>query len=250
MRLDDGAMGNLKILRLSNSAFRLWINGLCYCQRHLTDGLIPREALGELKAKRRDVDALTKPQVIGKAPLWGKVDGFGFQVHDFLDWNDSKEVVEKKREDARLRMQRSRKHGDTRTERAPLVAANVVSGVDLSSSLRKETSIHKPPQLAEAPDAGLAERAANLLETYGALYAKHRNGARMLRLGNSLDWSQAVEICRTWDDQRLAKMIAIFLTTDEPWIAGTERHWRLFVTKATWADDRLSAWEADQARRA
>src|SRR5262249_47185733 len=108
MRLDDAAMSNLKIMRLSDSAFRLWIKGLCYCQQHLTDGRIPREVLREIGAKRKDADELSTPNVEGKAPLWEPIDGFGFQVHDFLDWNESRDEIHKKREAAKLRVTKAR----------------------------------------------------------------------------------------------------------------------------------------------
>jgi hypothetical protein len=101
-------MGNVKIMRLSASAFRLWVHGLSYCQVHLTDGLIPREALRFLAAKRADVDMLCSVLVDGKAPLWEIIDGFGFKVHDYLEWNDSKELIEKKRQGGRDRMSRYR----------------------------------------------------------------------------------------------------------------------------------------------
>jgi hypothetical protein len=94
----------LKILRLSDSAFRLWVTGLCYCQTHLTDGLIPREALRQLGAKRRDVDMLSSALVEGKAPLWEPIEAFGFKVHDYLAWNDCREVVvDRQRPSARER---------------------------------------------------------------------------------------------------------------------------------------------------
>ena len=96
-------MSNLKILRLSDSAFRLWVKGLCYCQTHLTDGRIPREALGPMEAKKKDVDLLANPQIEGRAPLWGRIDGFGFQVNDFLDWNDCRETVIENRRVAKVR---------------------------------------------------------------------------------------------------------------------------------------------------
>lgn len=104
VRIHDGAMGNLKILRLSDSAFRLWVKGLCYCQTQLTDGLIPREALrAELGAKRSDVTELSTPQVEGKAPLWEPIESFGFKCHDYLIWNDTREKVLERQSDAKAR---------------------------------------------------------------------------------------------------------------------------------------------------
>ena len=47
VKLHDGAMQNMKVAKLSDSAFRLWVRGLCYCQTALTDGP------GYLEAARR-----------------------------------------------------------------------------------------------------------------------------------------------------------------------------------------------------
>jgi hypothetical protein len=127
VRIHDGAMGNLKIMRLSNSAFRLWIRGLCYCQTHLTDGLIPREALKFLDAKRADVDVLSSVLVPGKSSLWERIESFGFKVHDYLDWNDSREVVEQKRAGGRRRVQQHREQSST---------SFTVSEVDQCNALR------------------------------------------------------------------------------------------------------------------
>jgi hypothetical protein len=103
VRIHDGAMGNLKILRLSDSAFRLWVKGLTYCQTHLTDGLLPREALIDMAAKRKDIEMLSATLVAGKAPLWETVHGFGFRVHDYLAWNDSRAKVSERQDEAKRR---------------------------------------------------------------------------------------------------------------------------------------------------
>lgn len=102
VRIHDGAMQNLKITALSDSAFRLWVRGLAYCQTALTDGLIPRTALREMGARRKDVQQLSAPQVEGRAPLWEPHD-IGFKVHNYLFWNDSKEAVEDRQRLARHR---------------------------------------------------------------------------------------------------------------------------------------------------
>lgn len=127
VRIDDSAMTNLKIVRLPDSALRLWLKGLCFCQMHLTDGLIPREALGPMEAKRKDIDALCTSKVEGRAPIWDRIEGVGFKVHDYLDYNDSREVVLRRRaeDNARKRKKPAGFHvesvpdSDTDSERIP-----------------------------------------------------------------------------------------------------------------------------------
>lgn len=157
VRIHDGAMGNLKILRLSDSAFRLWIRGLCYCQTHLTDGLIPREALRSLEAKRRDVDMLNSVLVDGRAPLW-ESHAIGFKVHDYLLWNDCREKVQERQEKAKERkdawMER-RKNG---------VRNGVLNTSPLSTTKPNQTKPNTLPSEEKNTDPGF--------ETFWASYPR------------------------------------------------------------------------------
>ena len=103
VRIHDGAMRHPKILALSDSAFRLWVKGLSYCQLNLTDGLIPRTALREMGAKRKDVEALSLPLSAEYAPLW-EPHPVGFKAHDYLFWNDSREKVQDRQAKSRIRL--------------------------------------------------------------------------------------------------------------------------------------------------
>lgn len=126
VRIHDGAMQNMKVTRLSNSAFRLWIRGLCYCQTALTDGLIPREALKEMGANRNDVTMLNTVLVAGRAPLWETIPGFGFKVHDYLAWNDSREKVVERQTEARIRKAEYEARKKAEKEAAKLAKLNAV----------------------------------------------------------------------------------------------------------------------------
>lgn len=241
-------MGNLKVMRLSASAFRLWVRGLCYCQQHLTDGLIPREALKFFDAKRADVDMLCAVLVEGKGPMWERVEGFGFKVHDYLEWNDSRDVVLQKRAGGKSRIQKYRQSGVTEPDqRNALQHANTPSGVVVSSgfSSSERESEGKPPTLVR-PDpftnATITERAGRFIERYEALYAQHRR-ARYL-VSPQRDYNAAVRLCETWtDDTRLDKLAAIFLTTDHDFAVKGSRTIPQFAALASWADSQLSDWE-------
>lgn len=109
------------------------------------------------------------------------------------------------------------------------------------------TKPHKERRLDVTPEAEALElRAGHLLERYAELFYLHRKGARYHNRMH-LDFQKAQELVLTWpDDARLEKLAVIILTTDDEWIAKTDRGFGVFAARATWADDRLTAWEAQQ----
>lgn len=94
----------------------------------------------------------------------------------------------------------------------------------------------------------VAERAGRLVERYGELYAEHRRGAR-LRPQPALDWKDACDLVKVWTDARLEKLAAVILTTDDTYITSTDRGFKIFAMKASWADDRLTQWEHEHGQK-
>ena len=229
VRLHDAAMTHPKVGQLSDKAFRLWVWGLSHCQMYLTDGLIGTDSIPP--RLKRALDDLVS---VG---LWEAHAG-GFRVHDYLDWNDSKDVVMQKRNAAKERMTSVRTRTSSSVlQRTPIQneRANVPCDVLLSKALT-----------GKIVDAEIGERAARFLERYQALYVQHRRGARCV-IKPSLDWDRCCELCRTWDSARLEKLAAVFLTTDDDWISRTDRGFGVFASRASWCDDRLRAAESGAA---
>jgi hypothetical protein len=246
VRIHDGAMTHPKVIGLSDKAFRLWIWGLSYSQQHLTNGAIPAAAI-PARVSRATSDLLDKG-------LWEQL-ASGYQVHDYLDWNDSRDVVLKKRTEAKERMQAARDRrttprlADRFQESSPNVRANdqertsheVLRRVGLEKESLKE-NVTPNAIVSQA----LADRAARFLERYDQLYSEKCNGAKHFRRQPALDHTRAIDLCRVWDDDRLEKLAVICLTTDEDWISRTDRGFAVFAAKATWCDQQLAAWEAKQ----
>ena len=245
-RIDDAAMSHPKIVGLSDKAFRLWVWGLAYAQLHLTDGRIIAEAI-PARLKRASADLLG-------ARLW-ETEHSGFQIHDYLDWNESREAVLAKRDGARQRLQMHRE------KRVASPDVKRVSSPDVKrvSSLTSETLLARSggelrgsfPERGfggKPPEPDFSERAGRLREElYPAWYAKYRHGARLRLVVNPLEFADAESLVRTWDDARLEKLARIVLTTDDPFISGTDRGFKIFALKASWADDRLRQAEQGKA---
>lgn len=109
IRLSDDYNDHPKFDNLSDGAFRLWHQAMGYCRKFKTDGLIPDASVRKFKAfsAKRKVELMTPCQT-GENPLWWPVDGFGIKVHDYLEWNLSKEEEAKEADGAAKRMRRLR----------------------------------------------------------------------------------------------------------------------------------------------
>lgn len=94
----------------------------------------------------------------------------------------------------------------------------------------------------------VARRAGQLVERYGDWFTELRRGAR-LKVRPALDWQEACDLVRLWADERLEKLARIILTTDDEWIARTDRSFKIFAIKATWADGKLTQWEHEQGQK-
>lgn len=104
IKIDDGITEHPKCVDLTSAAWTLWLHGLAYCSRNLTDGYIPTAMLPRLSAvsnPRKVADALVN------AGLWHRENG-GYQVHDYCDHQRSRADIEAERAAARERRHRGK----------------------------------------------------------------------------------------------------------------------------------------------
>lgn len=105
VRLDDGFLTNQKAVIAGLDGRALYIAGLCWCARNLTDGTIDKRALPTIAAL-----AGVQPTVadtLVAVGLWEDQDD-SYLVPDFLEYNPSREKVLAEREAAAERQRRSR----------------------------------------------------------------------------------------------------------------------------------------------
>jgi hypothetical protein len=87
VRLDDGFTEHPKVVEAGPMAAWLYVCGLTYCARNLTDGVLPNAQITRL-LPTRSVHALAQKLV--DVGLWETTPG-GFRVHDYLIYNASRE---------------------------------------------------------------------------------------------------------------------------------------------------------------
>lgn len=120
LRLDDSFPDHPKVIGLSDKAFRLHISALCYCTKHLTNGSFSKQIANKLAIQ----NAQRTIQILLNLGLWIRTET-GYEIHDFLKHQTSKEQAEQEKETNRLRAAKARKakaerarHGVTHGERS------------------------------------------------------------------------------------------------------------------------------------
>ena len=106
VKLDEQFTDHPKIMQAGPLASWLYVCGLTYCNRLLTNGHIPAGQLRKL-ADLDGADLLAATLV--RVGLWDTVDG-GYQVHDYLDYQPSKDQVMAQREATAIRQGRFREN--------------------------------------------------------------------------------------------------------------------------------------------
>lgn len=96
LNLDDNFADHPKVDALSDGAFRLHVAGLLYSARHRLDGKVPGDKVGRLvpRFRRPCLNELLDGR------LW-LPHTEGYEIHDYLDWNKSREEIEEQREHLR-----------------------------------------------------------------------------------------------------------------------------------------------------
>ena len=148
VKVDDLITEHEKCVDLSDAAWTLWLHGLLYCSRNLTDGRIPAAMLPRLSAVKNPKKAAGE---LVKAGLWDEHDG-AWWVHDYLDHQRSKAQVEAEREAATERQRKAR-------ERRKEAAVTDVSRRDIGVThgpvtlleTETETDVNPPTPLPTVP---------------------------------------------------------------------------------------------------
>lgn len=109
VNLDDRFPWHRNNAGLTDAAFRLHVTGIAYCNRELTDGVIEADEVPVLVRRYRKAALV---ELLDKGHWLPLLDGHLYQIRDYLDWNDSREVVLKRRETNAKRQGRFRSKGN------------------------------------------------------------------------------------------------------------------------------------------
>ena len=101
-----------KVRQAGPLGIALQVAALCYCNKYLTDGFIPHDVIPALlNLNASNLKGLIEYQEVTEslvsAGLWEAVDG-GFVIHDYLDYQPSREQLLREREQSKKRQERFR----------------------------------------------------------------------------------------------------------------------------------------------
>lgn len=123
VRIDENFPHHPKVMAAGPLGLAMQVAALCYCNRYLTDGFIPKAVVptllnfdglavrvrhGELVGDGKDATWELVVEDLLRAGLWEEVEG-GYRIHDYLDYQPSRTEVLAEREAAKERMARRRK---------------------------------------------------------------------------------------------------------------------------------------------
>jgi hypothetical protein len=154
VRLDDAFPEHPKVLAAGDEAAWLYVCALAYCNRHLTDGALPAAAVKRLTNHKRPILLAMRLVDVG---LFDRTED-GFHVHDYLDYQSSKEAVEAERAAARERMAKVR-------ERSQSVRPNVRPNIAKRSPYPKTSQpIHTEKTTDDDDSADTRHRSSSSVE--------------------------------------------------------------------------------------
>lgn len=231
VRIDENALNHAKLLALSAYSFRLWVEGLAYCQRHLTDGVITHTALRTFRYAQGKHVAELATSIDGMAPLWQPTEN-GYAVHDYLQWNESREHVMAARAKARERIRKLRgKSGNG--------SSNAVTPREQSEN---EQSSFSGGVVCSLVSPGSSEKEGGLGETVemraGAFVRwyqdKHRSVFGVGYIGNpQADYQRALQLVGEFSDADLRDAAMVWFGMEDDFATSGTRTIPKFASRAT-----------------
>lgn len=87
IKLVDTSPRHPKVIDLTDTAFRLWIEALCYSSEYLTDGVVSKAMLAKMRG------AKPMQELLDCGLLVDVEDGKNAQIHDYLQHQTSRQKV-------------------------------------------------------------------------------------------------------------------------------------------------------------
>lgn len=133
VKIEDSLPDHERAIRAGDRAMWLWVAGLCWCSRHLSDGKIPREVVPRLTGAP---DALKLASVLVEVGLWRETKA-AFVVRNYGRFQRTRDEVDAERAATRKRVA---KHREKRSGNA------VTNGSETPPDTDTDTDTPQTPQ--------------------------------------------------------------------------------------------------------
>jgi hypothetical protein len=157
--VSDNIADDPKLLQCSIPARLAYHDGLAYCSKWRTDGLIIESALSHVFRGLPNADTI--PKTLVTAGLWESCPE-GYRVINYLDWQPSKEEIEAARASGAARSQRNR---DKEKERR---SADKQRGVKAAATRASRARDAHLMQASRRPDAPIVDVTPRIRREVGA----------------------------------------------------------------------------------
>ena len=208
----------------------MYVAGLCYCNRYLTDGFIPSEALAGLisQSKRQ---AKVCAERLSQANLFEPVEG-GYAIHDYLRYQQSKYWVEKQREELEQEKERVRLAVQSTRARRNL-SGNTPGNGNVTPDVTGDVT---PPPSHTLPPREPNPTQPNPTDTQFAAEAavgptrrgdNSSNTDRQEKESNRKALERGEDLLAMFDEEEMADMGRRFPSLDLEWEAGKCVQWHM-----------------------
>lgn len=235
VRLDDEFADHPKIVSAGPLAAWLFVSGLCYCNRLLTDGFVPMNQVPRLVAldDALEMDPMVLANRLCGLGLWSKTTKrgvVGYLIHDFLKYQPSRKQILWERAKAATRQERFR--NGLRNDKSNAVTNGGSNTVINASVTPSPFPIPIPEEKRESPRENPKTLSLHSREEFDRVYGVYPNKDRKEQANRA--W---VEL---WPSNELASTIYADIVRRKQ--AGWVKLERRFIPHlATYLRDRM--WE-------
>ncbi|MEV1295735.1 hypothetical protein [Pseudonocardia sp. NPDC049635] len=216
VKVDDALADHRKVRRLGKDrlpAMGLWVLTASWCGQQLTDGFVPAEVVERFDPRQKMATRLVD---VG---LWVREsdpeEGDGFRFHDWADHQPTRDEVERKRDEARVRMNRvrARRRADRANRTDPVRdddPENVPPPVRANTPVNDDSTFSYPdparpvvllPENNTPPDGGVPRAARDTPAAVDNEASRQRRRAgRHTEMAKTARSGAAVRIVNAWAD--------------------------------------------------
>jgi hypothetical protein len=158
-RLDDSFHSHPKVIAAGNEAIGLYVRCGTHAAEHLTDGAVS-QSVALSYGSRALADTLVR------CGLWHRARG-GWLIHDYLDYNPSREAVEKERKASAERQRRRREAMASRRDTAVTTTVSTSAPTRTSygstnGRARDPANAARSPSKPKPPWCGMCDQTTRL----------------------------------------------------------------------------------------